>query len=67
MDRINRIERMDRINRIDRMDRIELHWKGCDKIGEDKVRKVEEMVSKVGCKHWIDIGQGRIGADRVDR
>ena len=48
-----------------RMDRIELHWKGCDKIGEDRIIKVEEMVSNVGCKHWI--GQGPIGADRVDR
>ena len=52
---------------MDRMDRIELLWKGCDRIGEDKIRKVEEMVSKVGCKHWIDIGRGRIGSDRVDR
>ena len=24
------------------------------------------MVSDVGCKHWIDIGQGWIGEDRLD-
>ena len=49
------------------MDRIELHWKGCDKIGQARIGKVEEMVSDVGCNHWIDIGQGWIGEDKLDR
>ena len=25
------------------------------------------MASDVGCNHWIDIGQGWIGEDKLDR
>jgi hypothetical protein len=48
-----------------RMISIELHRKGWDRIGQ--YWKVERIVSKVGYKHRIDIGQGLIGEDRFDR